>query len=85
MNWNTQKSAQLRKFLDKVEERDFKELLENNCPATITVKDIMDKDADAVSRLAAFKAGWDACSKFILDTAKPVHEQDESSGHQSMD
>lgn len=64
--WKPEDGVAFRQFLAKTPREKISEIMADKCPAVIDAATILDKDADAVSRLAAMKAGWEAYEKELF-------------------
>jgi hypothetical protein len=64
--WKPEDSVATRDFFSRVSPQKFKETAMNGCPAAITPDIALKNDDNAVSRLACFRAGYEAAVDFIL-------------------
>jgi len=66
-NWTIEDGVALRDFLARVPAVKLKSVLSPLCPAVLDAETLLAHDAQAVSRVAAMKAGWDACVDAFIE------------------
>jgi hypothetical protein len=67
--WTNEDGVALREFFRKVSPEKIAETMKSFCPVDITTETVLKNDAEAVARLAAMKAGWEAYEKNFLGLA----------------
>ena len=82
--WKAEDGVALREFLRRVPQAKLKAIMHEKCPVDITAEIIMKSDADAVARLAAMKAGWDAYGEALFALANPPSSAEAQPGFRDM-
>ncbi|MCK9587821.1 MAG: hypothetical protein M0Q93_00495 [Terrimicrobiaceae bacterium] len=83
-NWVSEDGVALREFLRKVPAEKISSVMGRQCPATIDSEIILKSNADAIARLAAMKAGWEAYEKALFGLSEIQQRPNPDPGFQDM-
>jgi hypothetical protein len=71
VKWTSEDGATLREFLRRMPEEKIKAVMLPKCPVVIDATLVKESGADAIARLTAMRAGWEAYEKAFFQLADP--------------
>lgn len=82
--WSSEEAVALRSFLKKVPAHRLSEIMQSLCPATITAELILENNAEAITRIAAMKSGWEEYEKTFIKLSEFQKPSTMDSDYKSM-
>lgn len=82
--WSTEDGVALRDFLARVPILKLRSVMNGLCPAVIDAKTLLSNDAQAVARVAAMKAGWEAYEEALVSLSVPKRPATPDSNYRDM-
>lgn len=82
--WTTEDATALREFLRRVPREKIAAVMHAACPAIVDADIILKNDAEAVSRVAAMRAGWDEYESRFFALSEPKKLDSSDSGYKDM-
>ena len=67
--WSSEDSTSFREFLRRVPRERIIEFMRSVCPAVVDAETVLKNGAEAVARVAAMRAGWDAYEQQLFSLA----------------
>ena len=84
LKWTSEDSTAFREFLRRVPREKIVAVMRSACPAVVDAEMILKNGADAVSRVAAMRAGWDDYEAKLFILAEPKKSDSSDSGFRDM-
>jgi hypothetical protein len=67
--WSSDDSVSFREFLRRVPKQRILATMRAKCPAVVDVDTALRNDSEAIARVAAMRAGWDAYEETLFELA----------------
>jgi hypothetical protein len=84
IKWTSEDGAALREFLRRISVEKIKAIMLPKCPAVIDAKLVKESEADAIARVAAMRAGWEAYEETFFKLADPGRKAPAESDFRDM-
>lgn len=82
--WSAEDATAFREFLRRVPREKIAAVMHAACPAIVDTDTILKNDAEAVSRVAAMRAGWDEYEARLFALSEPKKSESSDSGYRDM-
>lgn len=68
--WSSDDSVAFREFLRRVPKQRILATMRAKCPAVVDVDTALKNDSEAIARVAAMRAGWDAYEEILFELSE---------------
>lgn len=82
--WSLEDSTSFREFLRRVPREKIVEFMRSVCPAVVDAETVLKNGAEAVARIAAMRAGWDAYEQQLFSLADVTRRESPVAEYRDM-